>query len=158
MAFSFNRMVEKIRRNFPDAVEAAVEGPGDPFCVLKADSVLPVCRFLKGDAEMSLDMCISVCGVDDKKDLWVVWHLCSISRGHRATLKTRLDRKYPAVSSVVSVWPGAGWHERETYDLYGVRFDGHPDLRRILLPEDWQGHPLRKDYEYPDEYRGIPLK
>jgi NADH-quinone oxidoreductase subunit C len=74
------------------------------------------------------------------------------------TFKLRVDRQNPVAPSVTSIWKGADWHERETYDLVGIRFEGHPDLRRILLPEDWAGHPLRKDYEYPDEYQGIPLK
>jgi len=158
MALPFKRMADRIREKFPGAVESAVEGPGDPWLALKGEALLPVCRYLKEDREMRFDLCLSVCGVDDRKDFWVVWHLYSTAKDHRAVLKVRLDRKKPAVPSVTSVWKAADWHERETYDLYGIRFEGHPDLRRILLPEDWPGHPLRKDYDYPDEYRGIPLQ
>ena len=152
------RVFEKIEKLIPGALEAVVEGPGDPFGVLKAESVLPVFRHLRADREMQFDYCVSVSGVDDRKDLWVVWHLASVPREHRVTFKLRVDRQNPVAPSVTSIWKGADWHERETYDLVGIRFEGHPDLRRILLPEDWAGHPLRKDYEYPDEYQGIPLK
>ncbi len=158
MPFSPKKIYERIQARFPGAVEAVVEGPGDAFCVLKADSALSVFRYLRDDHEMRFDLCVSVCGVDDRKDLWVVWHLRSIPREQGAVLKVRVDRADPAAPSATSVWRGADWHERETYDLYGIRFEGHPDLRRILLPEDWPGHPLRKDYEHPDEYQGIPLK
>jgi len=73
-------------------------------------------------------------------------------------LKVQLDRENPSVISLVSLWKAADWHERETYDMYGIVYQDHPDLRRILLPEDWPGYPMRKDYEFPDEYQGIPLK
>ncbi|MGE3808534.1 MAG: NADH-quinone oxidoreductase subunit C, partial [Gemmataceae bacterium] len=89
-------------------------------------------------------------------------HLSSITLKHRFTLKLILPRwkedkkgELPQVPSVVSLWKGADWHERETYDLCGIWFTDHPDLKRILLSEDWVGHPLRKDYEFPLEYHGI---
>jgi len=72
-------------------------------------------------------------------------------------LKVRVPRDRPEVQSVMGVWAGADWHERETWDLLGIRFTGRPPLRRILLPEDWPGHPLRKDWEYPADYHGIPI-
>lgn len=135
-----------------------VDAPGDPFATIPPAAVVEACRFLRDDPDLRFDYCACVTGVDDTKDFWVVYHLYSIPKNHRAVLKVRLDRKEPVVASVVGVWKGADWHERETYDLYGIKFEGHPDLRRILLPEDWPGYPLRKDYEFPDEYQGIPLK
>jgi NADH-quinone oxidoreductase subunit C len=158
MGLAFKQVYEKIRERFPDGVEAVVETPGDPYCVLRRDAVEPVCRFLKSDPEMQFDLCACVSGTDDTKDLWVVWHLYSVPRNHRAVLKLKVGRDAPSAPSVASIWKTADWHERETYDMYGIVFEGHPDLRRILLPEDWPGHPLRKDYEFPDEYQGIPLK
>ena len=95
----------------------------------------------------------------------LIYHLCSLRHKHRLVLKVRLPRwqdgtegRLPEVPSVAGVWSTANWHEREVFDLCGVRFTGHPDLRRILCPEDWAGHPLRKDYRVPDEYHGIRVK
>ncbi len=85
----------------------------------------------------------------------MVAHLFSYAQRATLALRTRLPRAEPRVPSLVSVWPAAGWHEREQYDLLGVIFEEHPDLRRILMPDDWEGHPLRKDYVKPDRYHGI---
>ncbi len=158
MALTLNQVYEKIREKFPAAVEAVVEVPGDPFCVVKREALLDVCRYLRDDPETQFDLCSCVSGVDDTKDFWVVWHLYSVPRNHRAVLKVRVPKDDATAPSTASLWRTADWHERETYDMYGIRFEGHPDLRRILLPEDWPGYPLRKDYEFPDEYQGIPLK
>ncbi len=76
----------------------------------------------------------------------VNYHIVSLDRRERLRLKVKLNGSDPIVHSVTGVWPTANWHERESYDLFGIRFDGHPDLRRILMPDDWEGHPLRKDY------------
>jgi NADH-quinone oxidoreductase subunit C len=158
MSLAFKQVYEKIKERFPEGVASVVECPGDPYCVLQKDALLPVCRWLKSDPEMQFDLLSSVSGTDDTKDLWVVYHLYSIPKNQRAVLKVNVGREEPAVESVVPVWSTADWHEREAYDMYGIKFDNHPDLRRILLPEDWPGYPLRKDYEFPDEYQGIPLK
>ncbi len=149
---------ERIKAKFPDAVAQVVECPGDPYCVVKSASLVAVCRWLRDDPELRFDLLSSLGGTDDAKSLWVVYHLYSIPKNHRAVLKVEADRANPSVPSVSGVWRTADWHEREAYDMYGIVFEGHPDLRRILLPEDWPGFPLRKDYEFPDEYQGIPLK
>ena len=158
MSLTFAQVYGKIREKFPDAVEAVVECPGDPYIVLKRDSLLAVCGWLKTDPEMQFDLLSCVSGTDDKTNFWTVYHLTSIPKIQRAVLKVKLDRAEPSVPSLVPLYKAADWHERETYDMYGIKFDDHPDLRRILLPEDWVGFPLRKDYEFPDEYQGIPLK
>jgi NADH-quinone oxidoreductase subunit C len=101
-------------------------------------------------------MCLS--GVDYAKDvLGVVYHLCSMTKRHKITLKADVPAADPRLPSVVSVWPSAGWHEREAYDMFGILFTGHPDLRRILLPEDYPGHPLRKDFKVPEFYQGMKV-
>jgi NADH-quinone oxidoreductase subunit C len=86
----------------------------------------------------------------------VVYHVYSYEKKHRIVLKCFLDRADPVLPTVQEVWRAANWQERECFDLLGVLFDGHPDLRRLLLPDDWEGHPLRKDYTEPDHYHGIP--
>jgi NADH-quinone oxidoreductase subunit C len=147
----------------------------DPFAVVDPADLLDVCRFLKEDDRLRFDLLNCVSGVDyfepDPKKaakagfephVEVVYHLSSFRHRHRFVLKVILPRwkdgkagEIPEVPSVSGLWRTADWHERETYDLVGVRFTGHPDLTRILLAEDWEGHPLRKDYEFPLEYHGI---
>jgi len=147
----------------------------DPFVVVDPADLPEVCRFLKEDERLHFDILNCVSGVDylelDPKKaakpgfephVEVVYHLSSFRHRHRFVLKVVLPRwkdgkpgELPDVPSVTPLWRTADWHERETYDLVGVRFTGHPDLTRILLAGDWVGHPLRKDYEYPLEYHGI---
>lgn len=114
-------------------------------------------KFLRDDPRTRFEQCHDLTAVDWIEHFEVVVHLASISKRHVYCLKTRTpSRDDASCPSLVSVWPTCDWHERETWDLMGVRFTGHPDLRRILLPEDWQGHPLRKDEGNPLEYHGIP--
>ncbi len=109
-----------------------------------------------------MDYLADLCGADypDNKDRFeVVYNLYSIKHGHRLRVKALVPESDPSVDSVVPVWSGANWHEREACDMYGIVFNGHPDLRRILMPEDWEGYPLRKDYPLKgpddDEYKGF---
>jgi NADH-quinone oxidoreductase subunit C len=147
----------------------------DPFVVVDPADLIAVCRFLRDDPRLHFDMLNCISGVDylepDPKKapkagfdphLEVVYHLSSFRHRHRFVLKLVLPRwkddtpgQLPEVPSVTSLWRTADWHEREVYDLSGVWFAGHPDLTRILLSDDWVGHPLRKDYEFPLEYHGI---
>ncbi len=147
----------------------------DPFVVVEPADVMEVCRYLKEEPRLGFDLLNCVSGVDylepDAKKapkagfdphLEVVYHLSSFRNRHRFVLKVILPRwkndkpgELPEVPSVTSLWRTADWHEREVYDLSGVWFTGHPELTRILLADDWVGHPLRKDYEYPLEYHGI---
>jgi NADH-quinone oxidoreductase subunit C len=147
----------------------------DPFVVIEPADLLEVCRFLRDEPRLRFELLNCISGVDylelDPKKapkagfephLEVVYHLSSYTHKHRFVLKLILPRwkdnkpeELPEVPSVTSLWRTADWHEREVYDLSGVWFTGHPDLRRILTSEDWVGHPLRKDYEFPLEYHGI---
>src|SRR5690606_10281297 len=107
----------------------------------------------------------SVTGLDngpEKGTMEVIYHLYSIPYNHHFTIKVALERDLvnsnpPNLPSVTSIWKGANWQEREIFDMYGIVFEGHPDLRRILLPEDWEGFPLRKDYKTQDYYHGIKV-
>jgi NADH-quinone oxidoreductase subunit C len=96
-------------------------------------------------------------GVDYKDRIEVVYVMTSLKHGHRYLLKCRLPRENPTIRTVESVWAAANWHEREAYDMFGIAFEGHSDLRRILCPDDWEGYPLRKDYKFPTRYRDMPV-
>jgi NADH-quinone oxidoreductase subunit C len=117
-----------------------------------------VCEYLRDTPDLAFDYLECITGVDypDDKHIVVVYHLYSYAKKHRVVLKAFLDREDPAMPTLVNVWSAANWQERECFDLLGVLFEGHPDLRRLLLPDDWEGHPLRKDYEEKEEYHGIP--
>jgi NADH-quinone oxidoreductase subunit C len=122
-----------------------------------ADAWVEVCRFLRDDPRTKFEHCHDLTAVDWIEHFDVVVHLYSLSKKHAICVKTRTkSREDASCPSLTGVWPAADWHERETWDLLGVRFPGHPALRRILLPEDWEGHPLRKDEGNPLEYHGIP--
>lgn len=108
-----------------------------------------VCAILRDDPDCPFDYCADVTCVDwhpSEPRFEVIYHLLSIPKKERLRLKVRLEASSPVVESVTSVWPGANFFEREVFDLFGIRFSGHPYLRRIQMPEDWEGHPLRKDY------------
>jgi NADH-quinone oxidoreductase subunit C len=117
-----------------------------------------VAEFLKTDPRFSIDSLECLTGIDhpDRANIAVVYHLFSYALRHRIVMKVFLPREAPEVATLCRVWSVANWQERECYDLLGVVFTGHPDLRRILLPDDWEGHPLRKDYRERAEYHGIP--
>jgi NADH-quinone oxidoreductase subunit C len=147
----------------------------DPFVVVAPGDLVEMCRFLRDDPRLKFELLNCISGVDylepDPKKapkagfdphVEVVYHFQSFTHRHRFALKIILPRwkdnkpgELPELPSVSGIWQTADWHEREVYDLSGIWFTGHPNLRRILLSEDWIGHPLRKDYEFPLEYHGI---
>jgi NADH-quinone oxidoreductase subunit C len=112
---------------------------------------------LREDSRLSMDHLEMIGGADYKDRLEVVYVLFSMNHRHRYTLKCRLPRETPALSTVESIWRVANWHEREAFDMFGISFEGHSDLRRILCPDDWEGYPLRKDYKSPSSYRDMPV-
>lgn len=131
-----------------------------PELVIKvaAEALPDLAKYLLEKPELRFGSLMSLSGIDLGEELQVVYHLFSLEHRHKMTVKVNVPKDDPKVPTVSKVWPTADWHERETFDLMGVVFDGHEDLRRILLPDDWQGHPLRKDYEFPKEHRGIPIE
>ncbi len=147
-------LLTRLRERFPEAVIATHAYRGDATAEIAPATLLDVCTFLRDDPESAFDFLADVTAVDyigTAPRFELVYHLRSIARGQRVRLKTRVSEESPRVASLTSVWRGANWLERETYDMYGIVFDGHPDLRRIYLYEEFQGHPLRKDY--PKEKR-----
>jgi NADH-quinone oxidoreductase subunit C len=133
------------------------EANPNPTVKLAPEVVAEVARYLRDDAALQFNYLMCLSGVDygPGKPLAVVYHLQSMTLMHQIVLKVELPRPSPSVPSVALIWRTADWHEREAYDLFGIRFEGHPDPRRIFLPDDWEGHPLRKDYVVQEFYHDI---
>jgi NADH-quinone oxidoreductase subunit C len=168
-------ILDTLTQRFGESVVGANLEAIDPWIEIAPAALSGVCRFLKANAETQFDMLNCITAVDyfepDPKKaaktgwephLELIYHVSSTTKKHTLVLKVRLPRwkndepgQLPEISSVSDIWKTADWHERETFDLSGVWFVGHPNLIRILCPEDWVGHPLRKDYEMPLEYHGI---
>jgi NADH-quinone oxidoreductase subunit C len=148
-----------LKSRFADAIlEAKLEGVPDPFIKIAPDRIREVALFLRDDPAMRFDTLCLLTGMDyTGGKLGVVYHCASIALGHKIVLKVDLPLDNPHVPSVESVWKTANWHEREAFDMIGILFDGHPDLRRILMPDDWEGYPLRKDYQVPEYYNGMKV-
>ncbi len=146
--------IDRIKQRFGDAITEAVATLGQQILRVKKDAYLELCRYLRDDEEFPFDMCTDLTAIHwperAGQEFDVVLLLYSVAKNRRLRVKVGLADG-DACPSVTSIWEGANWMEREVFDMFGVKFDGHPDLRRILLPEDWPGHPLRK--EYPIEYR-----
>ncbi len=154
---------EEIRDRLAQVVGPPVEftaGPIDSAFVVAPEKWYAAALALRDLPELDFAFLRSLCGVDKPaaQCVEVVAHLFSYKHRHSFVLKTRVSRDASRLSTLSTVWPAANWHERETFDLLGVQFEGHPDLRRLLLPEDWVGHPLRKDYQEPEAYQGIPMR
>ncbi len=138
----------------PDAVEEVVAEGTHHFVRVKAESIVEAAGVLRD--KCGAQMLHQVSGMDFEDRMEVVYHFTAIEPGPEfMCLKVTVGRDNPEVPTLAHEWASANWGERETWDLLGIRFTGHPHLFRILLPEDWEGHPLRKDYEYPTEYHGI---
>lgn len=163
-------MLEKIKSiitgKFGEAVILAEDSEAlQPSLTVEASNIEAICLELRDNPETYFDFLSCLSGVDyggESGEFGVVYHLASIPFKTMAVLKVRVKgsrdpEDLPEVPSVASVWRTAEWHEREAYDLVGIRFTGHPDLRRILLPDDWEGYPLRKDYKTAESYRGIRI-
>lgn len=157
-----------LARQFGSAITQTVLEGTHPYVVVEASRWPEVARFLRDDKRLGLNLlrCITALDLLAEDKLAAVYDLCSVPAASAGTalitqtsefaVRVETPRNNPHIPTVSQVWPAADWHEREAYDLMGIEFDGHPDPRRILLPDDWAGYPLRKDYEFPLEYHGIP--
>ena len=142
-------VVARIRERFPEAIEDVTAFRGQLTVRIRNEDIQPVCYFLRDEPDLRFDMIADLCGVDMLKlreipRFDVVYQLYSVPHNQTLRLKASLD-EWGSIVSVTPVWPGANWLERETFDMFGIVFEGHPDLRRILLPDDWHEWPLRKD-------------
>jgi NADH-quinone oxidoreductase subunit C len=149
----------------PEVIVEEQSGGLQPALVIKADLINSVCLELRDNESTYFDFLSCLTGVDhgvDQNRFSVVYHLASIPYKSQITLKVvqehdRSSDILPSFPTVSNIWKTAEWHEREAFDLTGILFEGHPDMRRILLPDDWEGYPLRKDYVAADEYKGIKI-
>jgi NADH-quinone oxidoreductase subunit C len=150
----------RLRDRFGNAIAPEVKAADWPVVAVQAPLVAEVCRFLRDEPELGFDCLSNLTGVDRKADdrieLW--YHLFSYRHRHQIALVASTPRPDPVAPTLSQVYPIANWLERECFDLLGVGFTEHPDLRRLLMPEDWVGHPLRKDFVEPDEYHGISTR
>jgi len=149
---------DNLKAKFADSiVEAKLDAP-QPWIKLAANKTLEIARFLHDEPGFEFNYLSCLSGVDyNDGNLGVVYHLDSMSQKHKIVLKAVCTKQRPHVQSVSSVWGTANWHEREAYDMFGIVFDGHPDLRRILCGDDYPGHPLRKDFKVPEFYNGMKV-
>jgi NADH-quinone oxidoreductase subunit C len=143
-------VVTALQHGHEDWVSQVIEAFGEITVVVPREHIAAVCSFLKTAPDLEFNFLSDICGADrgpeEEPRFEVNYHLFSTTRHHRLRLKVLLNEEDAHTPTVTGVWRTANWHERETYDLFGVVFDGHPDLRRILLPDDWEGHALRKDF------------
>jgi NADH-quinone oxidoreductase subunit C len=175
MATEIDVLHDALKSQFGSAILAADTTALDPWIQVAPEGLPAIAAFLRDSPQWQMEMLNCITGVDYwqagtaatnvdwQPHIELLYHLSSLAHRRRLVLKVVLPRwqsdiegQLPEVPTVSHIWRTAEWHEREVFDLIGVRFVGHPDLRRILCPEDWVGHPLRKDYRAPAEYRGIP--
>ncbi|HYL86145.1 MAG TPA: NADH-quinone oxidoreductase subunit C [Candidatus Angelobacter sp.] len=151
-------VAEALRSWNPQAVAEIIEYRGETTIVVPRELLRAAAEHCRADAKLQFNLltdatCVDRFPVEPRFEL--NYHLVSISRKDKIRLRVWVSGQDPAVDSLVPVWPGANWLEREIFDLFGIRFNGHPDLRRILLPDDWEGHPLRRDYPV-EGFRDVP--
>lgn len=148
---------EKLEKRFSGRVNGFKGDVFDPYLHVEPQVTVDVCRYLRDDPSLKFEILSDLTALDWPKEekIQVVYHLYSYTHRHKIVLKVDLPREEPKISTVEEIWKAANWMEREVFDLFGVVFEGHSDLRRIMLPEDWVGHPLRKDYVEQEEYDGI---
>ncbi len=152
----FNNFQELFDMRCPGCVTA---DESNQVFIVMPEKWLEVADLLKNDPDLTFDSLMCLTGYDKGagEALGVAYNFHSMSKLHKIEIRIEVPRDGAEIPSVAMIWRTADWHEREVYDLYGITFSGHPDLKRILLPDDWEGHPLRKDYVTPEYYNGLPI-
>ena len=161
----FDQVADDLERAYPlfsDAIEKVVVDRGELTLFIKSSRLLDVAKILRD--QLRFEMCVGVNGVhypeETNRELHAIYSLLSITRNQRIRLEVSVSEKDPHIPSLVEIWAGTNWHERETYDMFGIIFDNHPGLTRILMPDDWSGFPQRKDYPLGGievEYKGATV-
>lgn len=157
----FEEIKSSIEAKMPGAVLGEDQASSPAALIIHANQIVAVCELLHTNEKTYFDSLSCLTGLDngeEKNTMEVIYNLYSIPYDLHLALKVELDRSEPEIDSVTGIWRTADWHEREAYDLLGIQFKGHPDLRRILLPDDWEGHPLRKDYVEQEKYHDVKVK
>jgi NADH-quinone oxidoreductase subunit C len=153
---SAEQAARRLQEQFGEAVLEVIHDRGEVTVVVAREALRAICRFLRDEPDLRFDFLSDICGVDyltlgRRPRFAVVYHLYSLTHHHLLRLRVPVEESDPVVPSVADIWPGANFPERETYDMFGIRFEGHPNLTRILMPEDWVGYPLRKDFPLMEE-------
>jgi NADH-quinone oxidoreductase subunit C len=141
------QILQQMETRFREEIRTAEVRHGEACLTVKADRNFEMCRFIREDLGYDYLNCLSAVDWIAENEIEVVYNISSLKQPGKITLRARVPRNEPVLRSVVPLWGTADWHEREAFDLFGIHFENHPDLRRILLPEDWIGYPLRKDYQ-----------
>ncbi len=153
-----NGIFALLKEKFDDSIFEFVDNPpSDPYINVSPEKLFDICLELRDNPELDFDYLMCLTGVDFPDTLQVVYHLYSLKKKHKVVLKVSVPKDQPKVPSVERIWRSADWHEREAFDLFGIIFEGHHNLIRILLPYDWEGYPLRKDYKEPETYHGMKV-
>jgi NADH-quinone oxidoreductase subunit C len=153
-------ILDKLKAFAPESIRSTSEFRGDLTVTVAKDAILRIGEFLKSDPALAFDQLIDVVGIDmyrSEERFEVLYNLYSLTNKAYVRLKVAVEESDPIVPSMVSVWPGANWHERETYDMFGIKFTGHPDLRRLFMPEEFEYFPLRKDFPTMGIPDSLPL-
>ena len=153
-------IIEKLKAKFGEQNLQVSEFRNELTIVVPKDRIVEICRFLKEDSELKFDFLMDLCGIDmntAENRFGVIYNLFSLTNKFRLRLKTFTEEEDPKVPTVTGVWGTANWHERETFDMFGIVFVGHPDLRRVYMPEEFEHHPLRKDFPLMGIPGSLPL-
>jgi len=153
-------IIEKIKEKFSESVEEISDFRDDLSITIKKDQIVNLGKFLKEDSDLQFIMCKDVTAIDwatRKKRFTTVYHIYSFKLNYTLRLKSNIDDDPPTIETVTSIWQSANWYERETWDMYGIKFLNHPDLRRMYMPEGFEYHPLKKDFPVLGIPGSLPL-
>jgi len=154
---TISEIIEYLQASFPDAGLNLDETEPEPLVLIPREHLQEVTLFIRDDEKLCFESLMCLSGIEMGDELHTVYNLYSNKHNHKVSLRCKVSKEDPVMPTVTFVWRTAEWHERESFDLIGITYDGHPDPRRILLPDDWEGHPLRKDYVPQKQWHDIPL-